>query len=66
MTGTLTPHIDILPAAQQRLRPELRPAAALGFALYRGTAIALRPGHRLSVDFDFFSEPALDHAALQT
>jgi Nucleotidyl transferase AbiEii toxin, Type IV TA system len=66
MTGAFTPRLDILPPAQQRLWPELRPAAALGFALYGGTAIALRLGHRLSVDFDFFSEQALDRAALQT
>ncbi|MDF1482816.1 nucleotidyl transferase AbiEii/AbiGii toxin family protein [Extensimonas sp. H3M7-6] len=33
---------------------KLRPAPAMGFALYGGTAIALRLGHRQSVDFDFF------------
>jgi hypothetical protein len=65
MTGVFTPRTDILPPAQQRLWPELRAAASLGFALYGGTAIALRLGHRMSVDFDFFSDQALDRAALQ-
>jgi hypothetical protein len=36
----------------------------LGFALYGGTAIALRLGHRASVDFDFFSEKPLDRDAI--
>lgn len=58
------PRLDILPEAQRLLWPELRPAANLGFALYGGTAIALRLGHRASVDFDFFCESPLDRAAL--
>lgn len=37
----------------------------LGLALYGGTAIALRLGHRPSVDFDFFSEAPLDRGALR-
>ena len=57
--------MEIIPPAQQRLWPELRPAAGLGFALYGGTAIALRLGHRPSVDFDFFSEKSLDRNAIQ-
>lgn len=64
MTAFFRPRMDILPPAQQRLWPELRPAAELGFALYGGTAIALRLGHRASVDFDFFSEKPLDRAAI--
>jgi len=39
---------------------------ALGFALYGGTAIALRLGHRPSVDFDFFSETPLDRGAIRS
>ncbi len=66
MMGVLKPCLNILPPAQIRLWPELRPAAALGFALYGGTAIALRLGHRFSVDFDFFSEKPLDRHAIQT
>ena len=34
------------------------------WVLYGGTAIALRLGHRQSVDFDFFSNGAVDYAAL--
>lgn len=42
----------------------LEPLRALGFVLYGGTAVALRLGHRHSVDFDFFTERPLDRAAL--
>lgn len=66
MTGAFKARLDILPTAQIRLWPELRPAAAMGFALYGGTAIALRLGHRPSVDFDFFSERALDRDDIQS
>ena len=45
---------EILPAAQRRLWE-----AGIGvpghFVLYGGTALALRLGHRQSVDFDFFT-----------
>ena len=59
------PHHEILPLAQQKLWPELRPVTTLGFVLYGGTAVALRLGHRQSIDFDFFSEKNLDKEALQ-
>jgi hypothetical protein len=49
-----TPRIDILPEAQRRLWPELSRTPE-EFTLYGGTAIALRLGHRPSLDFDFFS-----------
>lgn len=65
MSGVFKPRMEILPPAQQRLWPELRPSAELGFVLYGGTAIALRLGHRASIDFDFFSEQPLDRKALQ-
>jgi len=65
MTGTFTPCLDSLPPAQKRLWPELRNAPVLGFTLYGGTAIALRLGHRTSVDFDFFSEKPLDRNAIK-
>jgi hypothetical protein len=55
-----------LPPAQKRLWPELGNALHLGFVLYGGTAIALRLGHRVSVDFDFFSEKPLDREAIKT
>ncbi len=56
--------MDVLPPGQQRLWPLLQPALNLGFTLYGGTAIALRLGHRQSVDFDFFSDQPLDRQAI--
>jgi hypothetical protein len=53
------------PSRRQRKNwPELKGLALLGFALYGGTAIALRLGHRASVDFDFFADRPLDRRAL--
>jgi hypothetical protein len=49
-----SPRLDILPPAQQRLWAELDTTPD-EFALYGGTALALRLGHRVSVDFDFFT-----------
>lgn len=60
------PRLDILPPAQRRLWPALRPASGLGFVLYGGTAIALRLGHRQSVDFDFFCDQPLDRDRIQS
>ena len=65
MTRTFKPRMDILPSGQRRLWPELRNAPNLGFTLYGGTAVALRLGHRYSVDFDFFSEKPLDRDAIK-
>jgi len=48
----LIPRLDILPAAQRALWPELGTTPP-DFTLYGGTAIALRLGHRASADFDF-------------
>jgi hypothetical protein len=66
MNGTFRPRLDILPPEQRELWPELGPAAGLGFVLYGGTAIALRLGHRPSVDFDFFTEAPLDREAMRS
>ena len=55
----LIPNLDILPAAQRALWPELS-ATPRDFTLYKGTAIALRLGHRGSADFDFFGRTAFD------
>lgn len=63
--SSFTPHFEILPEPQLRLWPKLSRIADIGFALYGGTAIALRLGHRTSVDFDFFSERALDRLSLE-
>jgi len=47
-------NLEILPPAQRALWPELKRLPP-HWVLYGGTAIALRLGHRQSVDFDFFS-----------
>lgn len=59
VAGSFIPRLDILPVRQQELYPHFRPLAARGWVLYGGTAIALRHGHRVSVDFDFFSDQHL-------
>jgi len=48
------PRLDVLPPAQQAVWPLLNQIPS-HFVLYGGTAVALRLGHRVSVDFDFFS-----------
>jgi hypothetical protein len=53
------PNLTILPPPQFRLWPELD-ATPEYFTLYGGTALALRLGHRASVDFDFFSSQSFD------
>jgi hypothetical protein len=59
----MRPMLEILPPAQRRLWPALAPLAR-GFVLCGGTAVALRLGHRRSVDFDFFSSGPVDSTAL--
>lgn len=56
---------DILPPGQKRLWPQLAPLKDMGYCLYGGTALALRFGHRRSLDFDFFTERTLDRKALE-
>lgn len=65
MTAPLIPRLDVLPEAQRRLWPMLRPLMASGFVLYGETAISLRLGHRQSVDFDFFTDQPLDTQSLR-
>lgn len=65
MIRRFKPRLEVLPPAQQRLWPLLRPASGFGFVLYGGTAIALRLGHRQSVDFDFFTNRPLDKEAMK-
>jgi hypothetical protein len=60
----LQPNFDVLPSAQRALWPELGHIPRR-FVLYGGTAIALRLGHRSSIDFDFFAHDPLDHQALE-
>lgn len=47
------PRLDLLPPAQRTLWPRLA-ALPVDAVLYGGTAIALRLGHRASMDFDLF------------
>jgi hypothetical protein len=60
---TFKPRLDIFPPAQRRLWSELD-ATPDHFTLYGGTALALRLGHRESVDFDFFPHAPFDPEAL--
>lgn len=57
------PHLQILPAAQKALWPELAEVPG-DFVLYGGTALALRLAHRQSVAFDFFSSNPVSPSAL--
>lgn len=57
----MTPLLDVLPPAQRELWPQLSQLPS-HFVLYGGTAIALHLGHRVSIDFDFFTDAALDEA----
>jgi hypothetical protein len=50
----MLPRLVTLPKPQQSLWPELA-AVPADFVLYGGTALALRLAHRISEDFDFFS-----------
>lgn len=60
----MTPLLDVLPQAQRELWPQLSELPAY-FVLYGGTAIALHLGHRVSVDFDFFTASALGETEKQ-
>jgi Nucleotidyl transferase AbiEii toxin, Type IV TA system len=53
------PNLSMLPPPQLKVWPELG-ATPVAFTLYGGTALALRLGHRMSVDFDFFSNSPFD------
>jgi len=64
MIARFKPLMRIMPATQRQLWTRLGSAAQLGFVLYGGTAVALRLGHRTSVDFDFFSENPLNYKAI--
>ena len=52
-------HLEILPLAQKKLWMLLADIPK-NFILYGGTAIALKLGHRISIDFDFFSTEPLN------
>eukprot|EP01037_Dinobryon_pediforme_P006627 gene6627-6695_t len=63
MTQLFDPRLDVLPAPQLRLWPELAQVPP-EFVLYGGTAIALHLGHRQSIDFDFFGDRDFDSVHL--
>jgi len=65
MPASFEPRLDILPASQRDLWRELD-AVPSDFVLYGGTALALRLGHRVSEDFDFFSSEVFDPDRLQS
>ena len=52
--GKLAPNLTALPPRQLQIWTRLA-TTPKDFVLYGGTALALRLGHRESVDFDFFS-----------
>ena len=56
---SFAPNLSILPPPQLLLWPELD-CTPDHFTLYGGTALAVRLGHRVSVDFDFFSSRSFD------
>lgn len=47
---------EILPKEQRDIYPHLKAIKDLGFTLFGGTAVALQLGHRVSIDFDFFTD----------
>lgn len=57
------PDLSFLPPEQQTLWPLLA-AVPPHFVLYGGTALAVRLGHRRSVDFDFMSHRPFTHEEL--
>ena len=55
--AAFAPSLSVLPPQQQALWPRLADVPE-AFVLYGGTALALRLGHRQSMDFDFFAADA--------
>jgi hypothetical protein len=60
MRQQFKPRLDTLPETQRAMWDALAPSIDLDFVLYGGTAVALRLGHRTSLDFDFFRAEALN------
>jgi hypothetical protein len=60
-TPTFNPCYDILSQKQKDILQYLINVKYLEFTLYGGTAVSLQLGHRISVDFDFFSDMPLDN-----
>src|SRR5881397_3437984 len=62
--GAFQPHLEVLSAGQRELWRRLREVPRW-FTLYGGTALALRLGHRPSLDFDFFSSEPFTEVELR-
>jgi hypothetical protein len=60
----VAPQLDTLPESQRSLWPELKEIGS-DFILYGGTALSLQLGGRTSIDFDFFSEQAVEAESLR-
>lgn len=60
MASMMTWHLPVLPPVQRALWNSKIKSGFPGWVLYGGTALALRLGHRESIDFDFFSSQPLD------
>lgn len=56
----MIPHRAILPPGQRVFWDQIARSVPNRFVLYGGTAVALRYGHRTSVDFDYFTDQPLD------
>lgn len=59
-------HYEILDEQRKAVLPLLNQVRGFGFYLAGGTALALQLGHRDSIDFDFFSEKAINTEELYT
>ena len=62
--STFKPHLEVLPETQKETWRALGWTTINRFVLYGGTAIALRCGHRASIDFDFFTDQQLNHSII--
>ncbi len=64
---SLPPHLEVLDDKQPRVLSRLAPfVEEHGFYLAGGTGLALRLGHRKSVDFDWFRNESFDPVALRS
>ncbi|MGA2763729.1 MAG: nucleotidyl transferase AbiEii/AbiGii toxin family protein [Spirochaetia bacterium] len=62
--SSFKPHLEVLPETQKETWPTLGWTTTNRFVLYGGTAIALRCGHRASIDFDFFTDQPLNQSTI--
>lgn len=64
MATTVKWHLEVLPPPQKALWQDRLSHGLSGWTLYGGTALALQLGHRISIDFDFFSSESFDPLVL--